>query len=783
MRPSSRLTVAAGVAAGLGTVPVGALFDSASWIFPAAAAIAVVTSFHVLARVLRLPPALVPAAGLLGLLLFMCFAYAQGGNLAGLVPTGHSLALLREGLRGGFEDIRIYASPAPTTQGLMLIVTLVAGLMTVVVDTLAVTARRPAVAGLVMLALYAVPTAISTDAVPWLFFVAGAGGYLVLLLAEERERLLRWGRPVSPTDPSWQGDPAPVRFTGRTAGVSALVLAVLVPLFVPGISANGLAGIGATGGNGPGGGTRIDPLAALQGQLNRGGEPIEMLQLSTDNTDLHYLRTQVLDRYTDHGWSESTPVGTGQADGELTRQAFGDSRNYTADIHVTQYSDRYLPIPEGTYHISGLPQGENWQYDEDRAMIFGTVAQSTNRTYRIDAADPRPTVETLRLSGPADEQTMAKWGQVPRNFSGKVAEKVRELTAGKPTPYDKAKAIRDYFSPDNGFTYSTSTLVGNSGSELADFVLEKKQGYCQQYAAAMAIMLRQAGVPARVVIGFTRHTAAKNGVWSILNTDAHAWVEAYFTGLGWIPFDPTPPDPTTPGRMAGFGDWDPPFVAAPLPTESSTPDISDVPGSSAGAGKPIDNTQDPTALADQGSTFSPVTVLVGIGVLLVLVLLATPALARVTQRRRRLATAGRDDPGAAARAAWDELLATASDLDVPLRTDETPRTVARRVTAELTLTGPPAAGLRLIALAEERARYARVAHVDGDLPTAVRAVRAGLLATRRRRRRLLAALMPPSVLRTARTSMRRRNDQVSGQLERMGADLRRTLRFRRRSRA
>src|SRR5262249_46955787 len=81
---SSRLTVAAGVAAGLGTMPLGALFDSATWVFPATAAIAVVTSCNVLARVLRLPPALVPLAGAAGLFVFLCFAYAQSGNVAGL---------------------------------------------------------------------------------------------------------------------------------------------------------------------------------------------------------------------------------------------------------------------------------------------------------------------------------------------------------------------------------------------------------------------------------------------------------------------------------------------------------------------------------------------------------------------------------------------------------------------------------------------------------------------------------------------------------------------------
>jgi transglutaminase-like putative cysteine protease len=790
MRPSSRLTVAAGVATGLGIAPLGALFDNIGWMFPAAAAIAVVTCCHAGARILRLPPAAVPVVGALGLLLFVCFGYARSASFAGLLPTGHSVALLRETLRGGLQDIRTYAAPAPLTQGLMLIVTLVAGMMTVLVDTLAVTARRPAVAGLAMLALYAVPTAILARPVLWLYFVASAGGYLVLLLAEGRERLLRWGRPVSHTDPGWQGDPAPIRFTGRQAGIGALVVAVLLPLFLPGISASGLAGLGSGGGNGPGGGTRIDPFAALQGNLNRGGAPVEMFRLYTDAQDLHYLRTQVLDVYTDRGWAPSTPTPTRIAEGELTGQPYGDSRRYEARVEVTGYEDKYLPMPTGTYSVGDLPGGENWQYDEQRSMIFSTVGESTGKQYQVQVAEPTPTVATLEQSQAVapDGPEMQAWGALPSfssRFPRSVQNKVNQLIDGKQTPYDRAKAIRDWFSPDHGFIYTTSTQVGDTGSELADFVLEKKQGYCQQYAAAMAVMLRMAGVPARVVLGFTRHGTQRGGYWAVQNTDAHAWVEALFPGLGWIPFDPTPPDPTAPGRIAGSPPWDPPYQApAATPTGSGGAEPSDVPSGGAAPNKEVDTSSDPAASAGQDSGFFSTAVLLTLlGILVGLLALASPALARLLQRRRRLAVAGRGPPGAAAGAAWDEMVATSVDLNVPLHTDETPRAVARRLVAELSLAGPPAAGVRLIALAEERARYAPKAEVDGDLPTAVRAVRRGMAAERRGRTRLLATLLPASVLQVARRWLVRRSDQVSAQVDRLDADLRRAVRPRRRRRA
>ena len=80
------------------------------------------------------------------------------------------------------------------------------------------------------------------------------------------------------------------------------------------------------------------------------------------------------------------------------------------------------------------------------------------------------------------------------------------MIKGKTTPYDQARALNDYFRDgENGFSYSLSTKAGDSGNDLVDF-LTNRTGYCQQYAAAMGIMLRVAGIPARVVLGYTHGT-------------------------------------------------------------------------------------------------------------------------------------------------------------------------------------------------------------------------------------------------------------------------------------
>ena len=167
-------------------------------------------------------------------------------------------------------------------------------------------------------------------------------------------------------------------------------------------------------------------------------------------------------------------------------------------------------------------------------------------------------------------------------------------------------------------------------------------------------------------------------------------------------------------------------------------------------------------------------------VLVVVLLLLVPAFVRVSVRRRRLRAAGGADAEAAARAAWDEVVGTAADYGVPVRASETPRGLARRLGHELDLDDDASRGLRLVALAEERARYAAHAGVAGDLPAAVRAVRHGLSGEAGRRRRWRATLLPPSTVRAARAGSNARAETASTTINRLGESLRRPVTPRRR---
>ena len=121
----------------------------------------------------------------------------------------------------------------------------------------------------------------------------------------------------------------------------------------------------------------------------------------------------------------------------------------------------------------------------------------------------------------------------------------REITAGADNPYDKARAVEQFLQTGGDFRYETRDVpVPEENQDFVDqFLFDTKRGYCNHFSSAMVVLLRAADVPARWVKGF----APGETEWeddryrvTVRNADAHSWVEVYFNGIGWIPFEPTP---------------------------------------------------------------------------------------------------------------------------------------------------------------------------------------------------------------------------------------------------
>jgi transglutaminase-like putative cysteine protease len=142
--------------------------------------------------------------------------------------------------------------------------------------------------------------------------------------------------------------------------------------------------------------------------------------------------------------------------------------------------------------------------------------------------------------GPLDKQAPG--------VDARVVAFARRLAAGAHTEWEVVTRVEQYLLGGRRFRYTTR--VPQPGPRpLVDFLLRTHAGYCQHFAGAAALLLRLAGVPARVVVGFATGTETAPGRYTVRDLDAHEWIEVYFQGYGWVPFNPTPA--AAPVRIAG----------------------------------------------------------------------------------------------------------------------------------------------------------------------------------------------------------------------------------------
>lgn len=154
---------------------------------------------------------------------------------------------------------------------------------------------------------------------------------------------------------------------------------------------------------------------------------------------------------------------------------------------------------------------------------------------------PRVAPETLRSSSPVyPREVRAKYLQLPPQ-DPRLPQLAREVTRSATNTYDKASMLELFLRTKFGYTLDLPDTP--QADPLAHFLFERKKGHCEYFASSMAVMLRTLGIPSRLANGFL--TGEYNDVgndYIVRARDAHSWVEVYFPGYGWYPFDPTPPD-------------------------------------------------------------------------------------------------------------------------------------------------------------------------------------------------------------------------------------------------
>jgi len=539
-------------------------------------------------------PGLALLASVVAWLLFVGLLYAPDTLLAGLLPTPGTLAAIRTVFVNGLQLIPL--TPSPTYPEPALTLLAVSGVWAIAhaIDGLVLRLQAPIAAIVLALVLWTVPLALAAPTGrAWLWalpLLAAAAG---LLLAYTGADLGRFGRWVFADDPAGiRGQRNPLATGGSALAGCAIVAGSLVAGLLPGFGdrpwyeLRGSAGTTLT----------TNPIVGIHSRLVS-SDTGPVLRVTSPRPI--YVRTTSLDVYDgeDEVWT-SLGVNGEPVDGIVAlAEPPGEAQQALVELEVLDLPGGLLvPLPYQTVQVTDSRPGR-LRYDPGVSTFFvnaDATLQPGDRFSTI-AALPAPSVEQLDAAGAvrADPSDVA----LP-DIPAEVGDFARQVVAarGATTRLEQAVALQDEL---RSWTYSLDVVPNHRRTAMAAF-LERRTGYCEQFAGTMAVMLRELGIPSRVAVGFTPGVpdspeligTGQPVTYTVSQTNAHAWVEVLFPGYGWIAFEPTPrsdgnvlvpsatnlaPDVTVQAQQSAPQLSDPALPGGPQP-EDLGGDIPNAPG-------------------------------------------------------------------------------------------------------------------------------------------------------------------------------------------------------------
>lgn len=304
-------------------------------------------------------------------------------------------------------------------------------------------------------------------------------------------------------------------------------------------------------------------------------------------------------------------------------------------------------------------------YNESTGTGVVTSRLGTGDSYTLQTLIPRDYSDEALADVDFAPFTQPKQEGVPSGLADLASKAVAEAT----TPVEQVRALQTMLSKDGFFSHGLEGQVlsrAGHGAERVQTLLGGDQmvGDDEQYAVTMALMAREIGIPARVVMGFyPEEDQAGEAVFAANGNSLHAWTEVAFAGVGWVPFDPTPPEDQVPNDQTTKPKADPkPQVLQPPPPVQEPVDLPPT-------------VPDDRESEDEDSVINPLIGLIlaigGIS-LLVLAILASPFIvifALKARRRRERLTAQRASDRISG--GWEELVDRAVDYGTPVRVGAT----------------------------------------------------------------------------------------------------------------
>nr|WP_274637382.1 DUF3488 and transglutaminase-like domain-containing protein [Microbacterium bovistercoris] len=723
------LTIGSWVAVLAAMVPLLNVITPGAWIAGVLGVTAAVFAAGFIARWYRLPAAIVALIEIAVWIALVTAVFLREAAIVFVIPTLHAFRLVPDLVGTAMYEIQVGIAPMAPSEALTFCLVAAAGAVAIVIDHTAITARMPLAAAIALVAVSLIPSLAVPAPFDVIGFVLLAAAILFLLRAETRTRY----RPPQAVPSA----PSSTSAIALAIGLVAVLVAVAATPLLPEPTAR--AGFGPVG-------TTINASLDLGKDLRR-PDPVTVLSLRTSATSAPYLRVATLSRMEGAVWkpdvSSSDPLNADATFDDVSVDDDITVTKQTTRIHIDRLTARYLPIPFPAVQVKGTPKG--WEaMTANRTIVANGATTSSGQEYEVVTEEPQPTLEQIRAA--AAGGTDADYSVLPGQMPSIITDAALSVTADATDDYDRLIALQNWFRGSE-FEYSL-TAPAQSGfdssgvSSIADF-LREKSGYCIHFASAFAIMARVLGMPSRIVVGYLPGTAdtasltqGKPMEYYVSSAQLHAWPEVHFSGIGWIPFEPTKslgsPTSFLPAAAGGGSAHEP---AAPSKTASPSTSASDRP--------------DPNGLraddANTGSTTATGADLLpwGLGAAGLVVLLLIPSLLGALRRRRQQAAARGGD----ALAAWASIRDVAIDLGIPVPATESPRAFGTRLVRD---EGAPDAETAALVGAVETAAYAPPRAGTGEdgraLADRAAAVRTALYLAVPTGRRVRALLFPRSLV-------------------------------------
>jgi transglutaminase-like putative cysteine protease len=270
----------------------------------------------------------------------------------------------------------------------------------------------------------------------------------------------------------------------------------------------------------------------------------------------HYWRVETKDIYTGKGWEQfhSEQLQSFENDMDIGYSWWSPSMEkqlMTASIHMKE-PYFHIVYPLGLKKVKAK-EDVVFRLEVSTEKIYTTDRSAYTlplMSYDIAYEYPTFSIEELKAAPPVrDTELIERYTQLPDHLPKRVYALAQQIVKGKQTQYEQVKAIEQYFHT-NGYMYETTDVAvpGKNEDYVDQFLFETKKGYCDNFSTSMVVLLRSIGIPARWVKGYTSGQLIEGedlgdeegkNVYQVTNNDAHSWVEVYFSGIGWVPFEPT----------------------------------------------------------------------------------------------------------------------------------------------------------------------------------------------------------------------------------------------------